>query len=426
MKKWALAGGFVVLLLGGSCWLDISISRNRAEAELKEQLRLARLEGIPTTAAEFAALIKPCRPEDNAAPYYRKLASLPRNDPDPLLAYNLTFKSDAASIKAAQKFLDSNRTQLAAIDMAVTKTRCWFNRDWSQGYAVLFSEYAYMKQAAKLLSIRASINVAEGKPDLALADIQRMQTIANHSGEEPEELGPLVADGIRIIETKTIAGWAFEHPSVPQYKAGLKSAIDNFSPPDGRKEHTEDLSNILWLFNALKTPEGRASLGLKPRDTDQRVVEGLFDALASNGKSEADVVKDCREMWVSYTLSSPKRETAIQNANDDLMKDIWCEPTAAFLFTSLQGGVPGGYWNDRHRQIWLENREKYSILYKALSAAKIPETIDTSKILSPYGKSLTYHFDGKHMTITVSGFDQDETPPKPSVLKIPSDLPKTK
>lgn len=45
----------------------------RDREQLVEQLRLARAEGLPTTWQEYAGQMPPAKPEDNAAPLYRRL-----------------------------------------------------------------------------------------------------------------------------------------------------------------------------------------------------------------------------------------------------------------------------------------------------------------------------------------------------------------
>jgi hypothetical protein len=134
-------GVFIVLLL---VWAHLSASADKAD--LDHELDVARKEGLPTTWREYAALIKSAKPEENAAPFYRKLIRLSKDKANlSKLDSDLLLRPSAEHVALATSELAAQSEAIAAIDQAARLPRCWFNRDWSKGLAVLMPEYAWMK-----------------------------------------------------------------------------------------------------------------------------------------------------------------------------------------------------------------------------------------------------------------------------------------
>ena len=108
-RSWLLFVGVLVFLF--AAYLAVSkAAAARDEAAFQEQIRLARAEGIPTTAAEFAATVPTAKPTENAAPLYRKLKLLDREKADVTeVERTLIFHPTPANVAAAQAILSNHK-----------------------------------------------------------------------------------------------------------------------------------------------------------------------------------------------------------------------------------------------------------------------------------------------------------------------------
>ena len=133
-KLW-LCLGLVVILLVGGFFVRRHLMAAADDRASQDQLRLAREEGIPTSAAEFAATIRSATPSENAAPLYRRLreARLPASEKriPSEVSQMLTFAPSPTALKDADDLLTEEATQLATVDLGTKLSRCWFNRDWA-------------------------------------------------------------------------------------------------------------------------------------------------------------------------------------------------------------------------------------------------------------------------------------------------------
>jgi hypothetical protein len=428
--KWILVSRIAAVMLGAACRGN-PVSPGQKVDELQEQLRLARAEGIPTTAAEFAKLIKPCLPEENAAPYYRKIEYLSGQIDRQLktlgwkyyfgdLADNVLFDSSGTNLALAHKLLDANKSTLAIIDEAVAKPHCWFNRDWSQGMAMITPEIWGMKDEARLLLTRAEVEAADGKHDLALDDIGHIQLIAKHLEEEQGLFPQLVGTSVNRIAMGGLINLSYRFRENPEYWKALKAAIDHWSPPNDKAENSRVLFNLLWLMDAVKTKKGLDELGITPDVAEIPEIGKMVAKEISRGKGKADVVKACRQMWRAYSLpSGENRRALLRQASSLVMAGLMSEPLAWKIAAPADDHQ--AFWDDGRDQYFQAFREMYVAAYRALSANPIPAQIKTDDLLSPFdGKPLRYHHDGKQVTIEVDSKDPD----KPSSLKIPPDPPK--
>src|SRR5665213_797020 len=177
---WSIVAAILFLVAAILAWKRVVA--NREATEYQEQLNLARSEGLPTTAAEFAATIAPAKPEENAAPLYRELpaAFKPLGD-FPTTEAKLLNDPSAKNLAAAKAVIQNAKACFAIIDEATAKPKCWFNRDWSDGAAVLLPEYASLKEAAKLLAMRGTVAADEGRVGDALKDAAEIIRLSRHA-----------------------------------------------------------------------------------------------------------------------------------------------------------------------------------------------------------------------------------------------------
>jgi|GEM_PF-1677181 len=423
MKKriWIGIAAIVVLAVGIGM-IVTKVHANQDAAALDEQLRLARAEGIPTTWQEFAATIPAATPAENAAPLYRQLAAAtadlkgkPSYDTDYSdLDAEVVFHTSTHVIKRAHTFLTDRKAVLELADRASKLPKCWFNRDWSQGFGTLFPEFAYMKGAAKAVAVRGALAAASHDPTAALADNREILLIGRHAGCEPFIISRLVGESVDWIAVRELSEWAFAFPAERAiYHDALVKAIAAMPRPDLKAEHSQDLSNILSLIDLSLTPEGRAKLGL--HEDEVGLLNKIAPLLLSQPKARVEIVKAEREYWEALDQPPGKMGPLLEGAARRRDTALHAFPLADKLYEMFGSEDP----TSNRKPNWETEIEACKAAARALSGPAIPNEIRTSDLLSPYdGKPLTYRFDGKQIVVTVSGNDPESRSPG---LKIPSD-----
>ena len=409
----------VLILIASGIWVQYRVRANRDEAAFREQLRLARSEGLPTNGAEFAATVKPAAPEENAAQFYRELRPLMKavgNFSDAEIAF--LRDPSPQNFVSAQAFIRRGKPVLELVDQASVRPRCWFDRNWSDGVAVLMPEFADLKSGAKLLGLRGSVAAHEGRESDALANAHKIFAVSKHAGEEGTMISALVSLAIYVIGMNRIADWALLHPASPAYRQALATALKSIPQPDIRRENREQLMNVLSLIELTLTNAGRDKLGL--RDEDLPTGPNLFAFFLSQPKAKISIVKAERDVWAALELPPNERSKAIADAVGRRNMSLLSFPVAAKLYDQLSGGQDNG---DEDLLTARESMVKryqiaYTAVQRAISKGTVARSIPTSDLKSPTdGKPLTYSFDGIQMVISVDGPD----PSKPWRLKIPAD-----
>jgi len=378
------------------------------EDAYREQLRLARTEGIPVTAAEYVALIPRVPDAQNAGSLYRQLkTNLKGASQLSELTELAAWRPTSETIDAARAALAGHARGLELAEEAARRPHCWFDRQWD-GYATLFPELADMKRPAQLLGLRGSVAAFEGNADAALADAKRILVIASHAGEEPHAISRLVRESIWMIALRHLASWAPTHPDIRAYKEALSDAIAAFPKPDVRAEHLDEAYSILWLVDNAETKQGQEKLGLKPEDVPKGA-EVVFPLLLSQSKNRIKIVQALRDCWAAYGLPTGSREVSLEEARRHLAEGMLAFPTAAMVYERLGSGVDDG---DRESN-WQARRKMWIALSRALSGKEIARSISVKGLASPYdGTPLRYDYDGRRILIEVSG-------PNPIRLELP-------
>lgn len=409
-RKWLwIALGVAVVVSIPLVWHRVRDARDAAA--LDEQLRLARAEGMATTAAEYRAGIPSAKPEENAAPLYRKLP-FGKQPNWAKLTYDVNVLGDDASLRAAKEGIALRAEDLRLGDQAAKLPRCWFDRPWEDGYAVLFPELAKMKNLARAFALRGTVAAQEGRPEDALADAGRLFIVANHAGQEPHMIGQLVREAIQVIGMRALGEWSFAHRGEKRYAIALGRAAASMSMPNLKAERRGDLYATLGLVELCATPQGRAKLGLK--EDDVAPVEGLMSVLLPPGQAKVAIAKAERAYWAALDAPEAERTAKLKAAYFEVLKGLVAFPTAAKIYTML--GSEEDPAIDRIPR-FRARQMQFVALAKALQAG-VPKTLDTKSMLSPFdGEPVRYGFDGRQIQIEVSGLN--------GVLKIPPDPPRS-
>jgi hypothetical protein len=88
---------------------------------------------------------------------------------------------------------------LQRVDKVNWTPRLYFKRDWTLGASVMFPEYAYLKQIAKLEADRSRIAVKAGDPQTSLSALKTCFKLSDLVSQEPTIIAALVAVSIHTI-----------------------------------------------------------------------------------------------------------------------------------------------------------------------------------------------------------------------------------
>lgn len=370
------------------------------------------------TAAEFTALIKPAKPAENAAPLYRHLKGLWKSGDDPAQATEaLVFFPSEKSRAAARDMVAKDGAYLKIVDEATDRPRCWFNRDWSLGYAVLLPEYAEMKRASRALGLRASLAVDRGDDAEALRDIDRIFRIAEHSGEEPIEIADLVKQSIYTLGCNYLAWWTYMDHGKAVFLDRLNRAIRTHPRLDARLAQLSEPYMLLGFLDDFETDEGRRRVGIKESDIPKLLV--VMSAFQNKTLGRTRIVEAARRYQAAFALPPAQRDAAQASALAERDRGLAAFPVAADVYEKLNSGIEDRPTSaiEKNSLAW---EQAFTAEARALRHYPVPKSIPTGDLKSPFdGTPLTYSFDGKQIVIQVSretSFDSG-----PITRKIPPD-----
>lgn len=359
--------------------------------------------------------MEPVRPEENAAPFYRQLkGKFVRVDDPTKQGVTVIYGPPVERIKA-RKLLERYRNEILIVEEAVTRPKCWFDRNWSDGYAVLQPELSDMKWGARLLTLRASLSAAEGRVGDAIRDLRLVSKIGSHARQEPLIIAQLVSESIDLYAMRRLADCSFRYRK-PEYVAELARMLKARREPDPKRENSDVLFSLLSLIELGESKEGLDKLGIKEEDKPTGIYRA-FELILDKGEARIDLIKSTREWWEAIEAPSRDRLARMDIASQKQFRALLAFPTVGRVYEMLSAGnEPIAY----RREHWRASHLKYRAVVRALSRTPIPKTIRTDDLLSPFdGKPISYRFDGKQIVIEVSGLQDLERAPSP--LKIPPD-----
>lgn len=397
MKKWWILGGIVIV---GVPLAVIGISYLSASLSYQEQLRLARSEGIPTSGAEFAAMITSVPDSQNAAHSYHwlKEGTYTRKLYEETLAAEVVFRPSDRARNLATGLLNANKKRIDAFDLATQRPHLRIKFDWS-GWGldlelVLFS----IRDTARFLFMRGALAAAASRTREAVADVHKVLKAAAHLKEIPSVYAHSAGLQLEHHAFQNLAHWAVRYPSVRVYRDELAKAIDSVPLPDLKAAHRHDLIDVLAVIELLQTPAGRYGLGLDESDAVP-AAPNLFLAQPPD-RGRAMIVKATREYWAALDQPNGMRSQLLKRAVARRIEGYKPFPTA-YKYLSDESS----HFNDTIDEVQLEvaHRQLYRGLLRALEAPITPSSIKTENLLSPFdGEPLQYRFDGRQIVIEVS------------------------
>jgi hypothetical protein len=233
---------------------------NGRPGTLAQERAAARREGLPLTPREMAR--KPVRDADNAAPLYRKLTDLLKAKPisreETDLVERDAMKADAApaDIAKAAAFFAQRKDVMDLIHRASERPECDFRRDWKQGPAMLFPEFARLRTAARLLSCEANVQLHGGDAVGAARTCAAVGRIGRHVSADSFLIAHLVAYAIEAIGVARLEAILQRAPT-PEVAAAVTSALREYRPrPLSEAMRGEAVIGMVSLGMVRKDPNG--------------------------------------------------------------------------------------------------------------------------------------------------------------------------
>lgn len=401
-KKGCLLGVVAAVLAVLVPVVALKVRDFQLERDYQTQLDNAWAAGLPTTPEQFMTLLPVVKPAENAGPIYRKMGQVktpPRLNTTQLLD-DLTFKRTPGNLLSANLAIKLGAPQMKEAAKAELLPHCRFDRNWSQGAALLLPEFSNMRTVGRLWLMEGAI-AAPSDSKLAIAKARQTLSLCRHLREEPMQISHLVASSIENVTLRSLASWAFKY-SNKEYVEELKAVNASIPEVDLKSMHAFQLVSVLTLIDLTHTEKGLSDLGLTEDDIKRMSPSGLglIRTLQSPHKGRTMIVSGMLHQWKSLEGPPEQMNKEMQQAREEVDGGLVSFPVAAEMYRMLGPDVQssGADFVRSH-----ESRRVANQAYvRALEGGKPKRSIDTSDLLSPYdGKPITYRFDGKTMSVDV-------------------------
>ncbi len=179
----------------------------------------------------------------------------------------------------ARRIVTANPEYYRLLDRATSIEHCVFPVEWEGTPGTqLFPHFAEMRKAARMLSLRAAVDVADGQTDAAVRSVDGMCRVAQHAQVDPILIGSLVSYTIQGIGVKALQG---------TLDAGAPS-------PDACRSLYQQLATIDNVASSVHTVKGEMGLfGL-----------GVFNSVRSGQTSIADLTSGNPDLERRHRLTA--------------------------------------------------------------------------------------------------------------------------
>ena len=218
-----------------SCRSSVSPTRQQtSSSSLQETLQGLKQAGLPTTPEELQAPLPP--QAQNAAPLYRQLDALLKTKPtvgdDKAATDGVGYKPLTAEQAKKLKKAFQNRADIGRlIHQAVARPDCVFDRQWGQGSAMWFPEFARMRVAARWLSAESALQLYDGKPLDAIRTEALGFRLAFHTAKDPMLIAYLVSIAIDTITLRGMERILYTAGDRPGVALAVQQAIEANAKP---------------------------------------------------------------------------------------------------------------------------------------------------------------------------------------------------
>lgn len=306
MKKAARGCGltvfwlFAFVLLGYFFWL------HSAKTAYDRELARMNAAGIPLTEQDVLAIIPKVAEADNAAADFRlmseQLKRVPKSETNvsDLLTSIGSGKPNPVDLGNAKLLLSRHAEVLRALESAGKKSGLDFHRDWSEGFLVLFPEYAQIKNGAKLLALRFYVAVEEGRIDDAISDARLSCRLGQLLYQEPNSIAYLVARAVEAIAVQGLLRAAHFHPELSQLLVAAEELTKKMHTGNFKNSVGWDAYSFVAIFEMAKDDEKRKEMmfGMEPEPPS--IWERISNLEPVSWQANALILRDCRQ---SFELS---------------------------------------------------------------------------------------------------------------------------
>ena len=176
---------------------------------LKREVARIKARGEPLRPIDMVEKLPPRTP--NAADIYQQAFNALRISEEERAQVVEDPEKIEEHVALARKVIAANDDYFRLIEKASRLPAVSFPVKWEDPINVLLPHYAKLRDAARLLVVRAKLNLMEGRVDAAAEDCATIFRIADHAGRDPVLLGCLVSyaihhTGLQQLEEVLSAG----------------------------------------------------------------------------------------------------------------------------------------------------------------------------------------------------------------------------
>ncbi|UCC68939.1 MAG: hypothetical protein JSV79_03185 [Armatimonadota bacterium] len=212
---------------------------------LRKELSRIKAAGEALTTRELAPTVPPG--QRNAADLYQQAFQALRlsGDDEEILFPDLDL-SDPDRLTLAREVVSANADYFSLLDEASRIPACAFPVDWDAGFDMTFPHLAKMRQAARMLGLRAEVLAAAGDLDAGVASCSSAFRMAEHAKQEPTLIAQLVS-------------YAIQETVVP----ALEHALSKGAPsPQAARQLFDQLAAIDQVETFSRSIQGERTFGL--------------------------------------------------------------------------------------------------------------------------------------------------------------------
>lgn len=205
----AVAATWPVIGLAAMCVLAKAVSFGTLlfiDNAVAAEGRALRVESAQLMTANLPPA--PSTPDDDAAPLYLRAFAALAADKQLFAEGSPAAEPVTTDIAAAAvaEILARHAPTLDLLRRAADRPFCRFTRDWSRpSIAMLLPEMQELRGAARLLTLAARREAADGNHAAAIRDVIRVHRIGRHAGSEPILICGLVGQAIDTLALQALA-----------------------------------------------------------------------------------------------------------------------------------------------------------------------------------------------------------------------------
>lgn len=311
----------------------------------------------------------------------------------------------------AETYIQEFEPVLTRLEQAAGSPYCYFEKDWDLGMSVMFPELAPIKNSVKPMLARARLRLMRGDIEGAKGDLETVQAIAQHVGEQPHLIALLVSLALDSMVLRLVQVVLPEAAKSEEAANMLKEIVEQ-SPdswnhlPQLRGEAfftfwaTDKLGEFSEIYNYWEMDD---------EELKELYVEGLKPGAVR--KLQTTVIDVYGQAIENYTPEQNERE--LYSGMRERLEKAKKESRLTKLFFEMLGSsydqLPDTL--DRHRankQCLLAALDALS-LYRVTSRIPDGEAKGISGFIDPFdGQELRYRRDGNGFRIWSIGRDLED------------------